>query len=115
MLGADFMSTQIEQIGHSRMGTEKPLSLPHRFELPHTSPSNPSRLMGLLGPIILILLSAVDRLTADSYTPLSQKIFDVPVAKIESIVKPGCIGDDIGWKSVALVCIHGPMISIWGA
>ena len=44
------------------MRVQKPLSLPNRLELSHPSFSNPGRLMGLLCPIILLLLSAVDRI-----------------------------------------------------
>jgi len=42
------------------MGCHESLGLPHRFESPHTSLSYPGVLMRLLGPIILILFSAVD-------------------------------------------------------
>ena len=44
------------------MSTQKALSLARRFELPHTPLPYSSRLMGLLRPIILTLLSAVDRI-----------------------------------------------------
>jgi hypothetical protein len=44
------------------MGRNKPLRLPYRFERPRPSHSPPCWLMGLLRPIILILLRAVDRL-----------------------------------------------------
>ena len=44
------------------MSAEKPLSLPYRLEPAHPSLSHPSRFMRLLGPVILILLGAVDRL-----------------------------------------------------
>ena len=43
------------------MRVQKPLSLPYRLELSHPSFSNPGRLMGLLCSIILVLLSAVNR------------------------------------------------------
>ncbi len=43
------------------MGSHKSLRLPSRLESPHTPLPHLSRLMGLLSPIILILLSAVDR------------------------------------------------------
>ncbi len=59
MLSLDQVPSQIEQITHRSMGTQKPLSLPYRFELSHPSLSHPGRLMRLLGPIILVLLSAV--------------------------------------------------------
>jgi hypothetical protein len=44
------------------MSSQKPLCLLDRFELPHPPLPDPSRLMGLLSPIILILLGTVDRL-----------------------------------------------------
>ena len=44
------------------MSSHKSLSLPHRLESPHPSLPEPRRLMGLLCPVILILLSAVDRI-----------------------------------------------------
>ena len=44
------MPSQIEQIANSGMSSHESLSLSHGFELPHPSLSNPSRLMGLLGP-----------------------------------------------------------------
>ena len=62
MLGANKMSTQVEHIGECSMGNHKSLRLPGRLESPHTPFPDPSRLMGLLSTIILILLSAVDRL-----------------------------------------------------
>ncbi len=44
------------------MGTQKSLRLTDRFKSPHPTLSHPSRLMRLLGPIILILLSTVNHL-----------------------------------------------------
>ena len=44
------------------MNTQKALSLARRFELLHTPLPYSGRLMGLLCPIILVLLSAVGRL-----------------------------------------------------
>ena len=43
------------------MGSHKSRRLPDRLESPHTPLSHPRRLVGLLCPVILILLSAVDR------------------------------------------------------
>jgi hypothetical protein len=43
------------------MGTENSLGLPARLEAPHPPFSHPGRLMGLLCPVILIMLSTVDR------------------------------------------------------
>ena len=62
MLSPDQVPTQVEQITDSSMSTQESLSLPYRFELAHPSLSHPGRLMRLLCPIILILLSTVDRL-----------------------------------------------------
>ena len=39
-----------------------------------------------------------------THAPLSQQIFNIPMAKIESVVEPDCILNDFGWKSVMLVC-----------
>ena len=61
MLSANKMSTEVEQIGDCSMSSHKSLSLPHRLESPHPSLPYSSHLMGLLCPIILILLRAVDR------------------------------------------------------
>ena len=33
---------------------------------------------------------------------LCQQVFNIPVAKIESKVKPDSVADDIGWKPVTL-------------
>ena len=46
------------------MSSQKPLRLTHWFELPHPSLPYPSRLLRLLCPITLILLSAENRLWA---------------------------------------------------
>jgi hypothetical protein len=43
---------------------------------------------------------------------LGQKIFDISVAQVESVIEPDCVGDDVRWESVALVSIHGPILSI---
>jgi hypothetical protein len=56
------MTAQIEKVTDSGMDTQKSLRLPGRLELPHPSPPYSGRLMGLLCEIILILLSAVDRI-----------------------------------------------------
>ena len=61
MLGTEFMPTQVKQIGHSGMYTQKSLGLSDRLEPSHPSLSHPGRLVRLLRPIILILFSTVDR------------------------------------------------------
>jgi hypothetical protein len=34
------------------------------------------------------------------------------VAEVEAIVEPDGVADDIGWEPVALISIHGPILSI---
>ena len=51
-----------------------------------------------------------DRFSADGDSPLGQYIFNVSVAKIESVVEPDGVGYDIGRESVALICAHGPIL-----
>ena len=60
MFSPNQVPAQIEKITDSSMYTQEPLSLPGRFELTHPTLSHPGRLVGLLSPIILILLSTVD-------------------------------------------------------
>jgi hypothetical protein len=52
---------------------------------------------------------------AESVSAFSQEILDIAVAQIEAIVEPDCIGNDIWRKSMALVCIHGPILAIWAS
>ena len=52
-----------------------------------------------------------DRFSADSDAAFSQKIFDISVAQIESIVEPDCVTDDIGRESMALICAHGLILA----
>ena len=73
----DQVTAQVEQTGYSSIGTQESLRLTRRLESSHTSLSNPSRLMRgaafrLLGPIIFILLSAVDCLR--NQLPMSDTI-----------------------------------------
>ncbi len=32
-------------------------------------------------------------------------------SQVESVVEPDCVGDDIGWESLAFIGIHGPSVS----
>ncbi|GEM_PF-1178854 len=41
-----------------------------------------------------------NRLTADDDASLGHEIFTISVARIESVVKPDCVGNDIWRKSV---------------
>jgi hypothetical protein len=77
------------------MGIQESLSLPARFEPPHPALPGLGRLVRLLGPVILILLSAVDRLG-----------YQFTMAEIESVIEPDGVADDIGRESMALIGIH---------
>ena len=56
------MPSQIEQVADRSMRTQEALSLTHRLVPPHTPLPDPGRFVRLVFPIILILLSTVDRL-----------------------------------------------------
>ena len=43
---------------------------------------------------------------------LCEQIFNISVTEIESVVEPDGVTDDVWRKSVALVCIHPPILSI---
>jgi hypothetical protein len=47
-----------------------------------------------------------DRFSADHAASLGQEVYNVAVTKVETVVQPDCVADDIGWKSVTLVSIH---------
>jgi hypothetical protein len=53
-----------------------------------------------------------DGLVTDCDAALSEEIFDISMAQVEPIVEPDGVGDDIRRESVALVSIHGPILSI---
>jgi|TARA_B110000238_G_scaffold180584_1_gene204707 hypothetical protein len=77
VLGSNQMTAPIEKVTDNSMSTRKSLSLAHRFEPPHPSLPYSGRLMGLLCSIILVLLSAVDRIGNQltmRYTMISQFI-----------------------------------------
>jgi hypothetical protein len=54
-----------------------------------------------------------DGFIADRDSALSEKVFDISVAQIEAIIEPDSVADDIGWKSVAFICIHLPILAIF--
>jgi len=56
------MPAQIEQVIRRSMRSDKSLSLLNWLELTHPSLSHSGSFMGLLCPVILILLGALDRL-----------------------------------------------------
>ena len=51
-----------------------------------------------------------DGLVADCDTSFSQEIFNIAMAEIESVVEPDCVGNNVGWESVAFVSVHGPIL-----
>jgi hypothetical protein len=54
-----------------------------------------------------------DRFPSDDDASFSQKVFDISMAQIESIVEPDGVADDIGRESVAFVGIHHQIPPIW--
>ena len=56
-----------------------------------------------------------DRFAADIDASFSEKIFNVSVAEVESIVEPDGVGDDIGWESVPFVSNHWQILPIYGS
>ena len=74
------------------MGSDKPLGLNHRLEPPECRTTHPS---------------------FDNDAALYQKIFDIAMAQVESIVEPNSITDDIWRESTPFVGIHLPVPSIW--
>jgi hypothetical protein len=52
-----------------------------------------------------------DRFVAYGYTALGQQIFNISMAKVEPVVEPDCVADDIWRESVPLVGIHPGIIS----
>jgi hypothetical protein len=51
-----------------------------------------------------------DGLSADGDATLSQQIFDVTVAQIETIVEPDSITDDVRREPVTFICIQEPIL-----
>ena len=48
-------------------------------------------------------------------TALSQQVFNIAMAEVESIVEPDRVTDDVLWETVALVSIHEPILPISGS
>jgi hypothetical protein len=55
-----------------------------------------------------------DGFVADCDASFSKEVFDIAVAEVEAAIEPNSIGNDIWRKSVALVCIHSPILPISG-
>jgi hypothetical protein len=61
----------------------------------------------MLGRFGMELLRRVaNGFAADSDTSHSEKILDISVAEVESVVQPDCVTDDIWWEPVSFICIH---------
>ena len=53
-----------------------------------------------------------DRFSGYSDVSLSQEIFDITVAEIESIIEPDGVGNDIWGEPVTFIGIHRPILPI---
>ena len=53
-----------------------------------------------------------DLFPGDGDISFRQEIFDVSVARIEAIVQPNCVADDIWRESVTFVRIHQSILAI---
>ena len=40
----------------------------------------------------------------------SEKVFDISVTEIESVVEPESVADDVWWETVAFICIHASIL-----
>ena len=49
---------------------------------------------------------------ANGNTSFSEKVFDISMAEIESIVLPYCVGYDVRRESVSFICIEIPILTI---
>lgn len=58
--------------------------------------------------------SESDGFPAHGNAALSQDIFDITVAQVESVVQPDKVGNDVRCKSMAFVCVHSQILAISG-
>jgi putative transposase len=49
---------------------------------------------------------------SDDDAPLCQKIFNIPMAKIKTVVEPNSVVNDVWWESVAFIGIHRKILPI---
>jgi hypothetical protein len=54
-------------------------------------------------------------LAANGNTSLSEQVFNIAVTKIESVVKPGCVTDDLGREAVTFACVHIMILPVLGS
>jgi len=53
-----------------------------------------------------------DRFVANEHASLSEQIFNISMAKVESVVETDGMADNIGRESVAFIGIHSPILPI---
>ena len=53
-----------------------------------------------------------NRFAADCDASFSEKVFDISMTEIETIVEPDCVANDIWRESMTLIGIHGPILAI---
>jgi hypothetical protein len=53
-----------------------------------------------------------NRLSGHGDAAFGEKIFNIAETEIEAIVEPDGVGNDAGWKAIAFICIHPPILSI---
>jgi hypothetical protein len=53
-----------------------------------------------------------NRFAADDNSSFSQRIFDVSMTTVEPEIEPDSIADDIRRESMALICIHRPILAV---
>ena len=63
----------------------------------------------------MLWVPEADRFAADGDTSFGQEVFDISVAEIKAIAEPDGVADDISWKSVSFISIHGPILAIWAS
>jgi hypothetical protein len=51
-----------------------------------------------------------DRFPSDDNASFCEKVFDIAVAQIETIVEPNSVGNALWWKSAAFVGVHAPIL-----
>jgi hypothetical protein len=109
--------------GSSKFGLKNPFQL---FNLPQTVSVSPPTRLGIRSvAATLPQLTKNFRYLSSACWQLSLKsirliigqcvckmiLGNLSVAKVETIIEPDCITDDVGWKPVTFVCIHPPILS----
>jgi hypothetical protein len=54
-----------------------------------------------------------NRFAADDNSSFSQQILDVSMTEVEPEIEPDSIANNVRRESVALICIHWPILSAW--